>query len=114
MAISPEKPQHGQDMASLHKLKFDVLTDNGNQVAKQFGLVFTLPAYLRPVYKDFGISLPASNGDDSFQLPVPATYVIDSDGRIAWAFINTDHTTRAEPADVLRALRKLQRGMSGY
>lgn len=68
----------------------------------------TLPENLRPVYEQFGIDLPAANGDDSFELPIPATYVIDKDGKIRWAHVSTDYTTRAEPSDVVQALDALK------
>lgn len=70
--------------------------------------MFTLPEYVRPVYAKFGIDLPAANGDDSFELPVTATYVIDKDGVIRWAHVDLDYRTRAEPRDILRALAKLK------
>ena len=89
------------------KLTFPVLSDPGNAVAREYGLVFTLPEYVRPVYEKFGIDLPRDNGDDSFQLPVPATYVIDKQGVIRWAHVNLDYRTRAEPADVVAALEAL-------
>ena len=85
-----------------------MLSDPGNAVAKQYGLVFTLPEYIRPVYEKFGIDLKAVNADDSFELPVPATYVIDKAGKITWAHLNLDYRTRAEPADVLKALDALK------
>ena len=90
------------------KLTFPVLSDPGNAVARKYGLVFTLPEYVRPVYEKFGIDLPRDNGDDSFQLPVPATYLIDKQGVIRWAHVNLDYRTRAEPADVLAALEALR------
>ncbi len=70
--------------------------------------MFTLPEYVRPVYEQFGIDLPAANGDDSFELPVPATYVLDKEGVIRWAHLDLDYRTRAEPRDILRALDKVK------
>ena len=89
------------------QLTFPVLSDARAQVASQYGLVFELPEYLRPVYAKFGIDIPASNGDDSFRLPLTATYVIARDGTVAWSFVSADYTKRAEPADILRALDAL-------
>jgi len=62
---------------------------------------------LREIYKGLGIDIEASNGDESYQLPIPATYVIDKGGIIRYAFINTDYTQRAEPTEVLAAVAKL-------
>ena len=75
-------------------------SDKHNTVARQFGIVFTLPEEIRSIYKSFGHDLAARNGDDSFELPFPATYVIGQDRVIRFAFVNADYTKRAEPADI--------------
>lgn len=108
VAISPETPDNSLTTAEKNALSFAVLSDVGNKVAREFGLVFTLPAALRPIYEGFGIDLPAHNGDDRFELPVPATYVIGTDGRIALAFVNVDYTQRLDPEAILAALQQLQ------
>lgn len=104
VAVSPQTPDASLSTQEKNELTFDVLSDLGNEVAKQFGLVFELPEELRPVYEGFGIDLPASNGDSSFSLPVPATYVIGTDAVIRYAFVNIDYRTRAEPSDILQQL----------
>ncbi|MFQ5582597.1 MAG: peroxiredoxin-like family protein, partial [Mariprofundaceae bacterium] len=71
LAISPELPEKGAATQASDGLSFPLLTDKGNQVAKAYGLVFTLPEVLRPIYEGFDIDLPAYNGDDSFELPMP-------------------------------------------
>ena len=105
VAISPELPDKALDTQARHALSFDVLSDVGNRVSESFGLVFELPEPLRPIYKNLGIDIPAFNGDQSFTLPVPASYVIDSDGTIRYHFVNVDYTRRLEPDDLLRVLR---------
>lgn len=107
VAVSPQLPDNSLSLAEKLGLKFPVLSDVGNTTARAYGLVFTVPAALRPVYQGFGIDLPAANGDQSFELPLPATYVIARDGRVAWRFVNADYTRRGEPADVLTALSGL-------
>ncbi len=106
VAISPELPGHELETVESHKIDFDVLSDVRNRVARMFGLVFTLAEELRPVYAGFGIDLPSCNGDASFELPMPATYVIGSDGVILHAFVNADYTQRMEPAEIIRLLRE--------
>ena len=59
---------------------------------------------LRPLYEQWGIDVPAANGDDSFQLPIPATFVIKQDGSIQACYVNKDYTTRMEPSEILAAL----------
>jgi len=105
VAISPELPDKATDTQARHTLEFDVLSDVGNRVSEAFGLTFELPEQLRPIYTKLGIDIPAFNGDDSFALPVPASYVIDSDSVIRYHFVNADYTRRLEPDDLLRALR---------
>lgn len=100
-------PQGSEDMKTAAQLTFPVLSDPGNVVARSYGLVFALPEALRTVYVKFGIDLPAANGDDSFELPVPATYVIDTDGTIRWAHVDLDYRRRAEPRDVVAVLATL-------
>ncbi len=105
VAISPQTPPHSQTMAEKHALAFDVLSDVGNRVARQFGLVFTLAEELRPIYAQFGIDLPAHNGEDTFELPIPATYVIGTDGVIVKAFVDANYTARLEPDEILNVLK---------
>ncbi len=103
VAISPQTPDNSLSTAEKLELAFPVLSDAGNVVARSFGLVFRLPEALRKVYA--GFDLPAANGDDSFELPIPATYVIATDGSVAWRFADADYTRRGEPDDVIAALR---------
>lgn len=107
VAVSPQTPDASLSTAEKHDLAFDVLSDEGNEVADAYGLVFSLPEPLREVYDGFGIDLPATNGDDAWTLPVPATFVIDTDGTVRYAFADVDYTHRADPADVVDALRDL-------
>ncbi len=76
-------------------------------MARKFGLVFTLPDALRPLYEKLDVDIPTYNGDDSYEIPVPATYVIDQNRNIRFSFLNTDYTQRAEPTDVVSALQQL-------
>ncbi len=108
VALSPELPKEAQITAEKNGLKFHVLSDEGNRVAEKFGLVFELPAELREFYKAIGIDLPTVNGDPSWRLPLPATYLLDSDGIIQDVFINTDYVKRMEPEDILAGLKQLK------
>ncbi|CAM3667874.1 MULTISPECIES: peroxiredoxin-like family protein [Pseudoalteromonas] len=105
VAISPQLPDASLTTAQKNALEYDVLSDVGNQVAEQFGLVFTLDERLKPIYAQFGLDIAQANGDDSFQLPLPATYVVDQHGIITYAFADEDYTLRAEPSDVLNSLK---------
>jgi peroxiredoxin len=107
IAVSPQKPDASLDHAEKLDLQFDVLSDTGNRIAKRYGLIMTIDQSLRPLYLRWGIDVPAANGDDSYELPVPATYVIDTSGKIRAAFVDKDYTKRMEPQDILAALSQL-------
>jgi len=107
VAISPELPDHSLSVTEKHELDYPVLSDVGNKVAREYGLVFELAEALRPIYLSFGLDIPASNGDDSYELPLPATYVIDTQGVVRYTFADADYTKRAEPSEVLAAVQGL-------
>jgi peroxiredoxin len=105
VAISPQTIQQSFFMADQHRLKFSLLSDSGNQVARRFGLAYRVPADQQTLYQRVFINLPFTNGDSSWELPVPSTYVVEQDGTILQSWHNADYTERPEPADILRQLR---------
>lgn len=94
-------------MAKKLDLVIPILADPRNALAKEFGLVFTLPEKLRQVYLSFGIDLERHNGDKTWALPMPACYIIGQDTIILDAAVRVDYTTRPEPEDTLAKLIKL-------
>jgi peroxiredoxin len=104
VAISPQLPDQTLTTAQKNELEFDVLSDVGNKVAQQFGLLFTLDKRIQELYTGFGIDFEQTYGDKTYQLPLPATYVINQNGVITYAFLNEDYTLRAEPSDVMAVL----------
>ncbi|MFJ9466141.1 peroxiredoxin-like family protein [Streptomyces caniferus] len=109
VAISPQIPDESLTLSEKHALAFDVLSDLGSDTAERYGLSFDLPDDLAAVYDSFGFDLQRVNGGHPRTLPLPATYVIDRDATIRWAFLDTDYTARAEPSDILAALDVLPR-----
>ncbi len=107
VTVSPQLPDNSLSTAEKLDLTFEVLSDVGNRVAREFGLVFTLPEEMRSIYQDFGIDLPGANGDESFELPMPATYVIDKSGIVRLAFVDIDYTRRLDPDEIINALKKI-------
>ena len=106
LAISPELPNHSLTTHEKNELKFPVLSDPDNLVAKKFGLVFDLDNKLVPLFKEnFNLDLVAINGTEKVELPIPATYVVDGEGVIQFAFVQSDYTQRAEPERILEVLR---------
>lgn len=107
VGISPEALAVSQQTAQDNALEFEVLSDEGNRVARDYGLVMIVDEAIRPHYMQWGIDIPTANGDETFELPVPATYVIDQSGVIRAAHVDKDYTKRMEPADIVAALRAL-------
>lgn len=104
IAISPEVPDITMTLKEKHALEFEILSDTDNAVAKQFGLVFQLEDKLVTLYKKMGIDLVKSQENESSELPIPATYVVNTDGVIKLAYLNSDYTKRLEPMDAIAAL----------
>jgi peroxiredoxin len=107
VAISPQTVKQAYFMHEQHKLRFPLLVDAHNAVARQFGLVYRVPEEQQKLYRSTFVNLPFANGDDSWELPIPATYVIDRDGGILFASANEDYTERPEPLEILSNLERL-------
>jgi len=104
IAISPMTSKQADFMRDQHKLMFPVLSDAGNKVAEQFGVAYRVPEYQQELFKTVFINLPFINGDESWTLPLPGTFVMGTDGIIRHAFVDPDYTLRAEPAEVVSVL----------
>lgn len=107
VAISPQLPDKSVDQIAHSQLSFEVLSDIDNTLAKECGLVFTLPESLRPIYRAWEIDIPGHNGNDSFELPIPASYIVDMNGNVHYAFMDMDYTTRLEPDIIIEQLKSL-------
>lgn len=103
-AISPQTVKQLFFMHDQHKLQFPLLSDAHNAVARQFRLTYRVPAAQEAVYRRAFVNLPFTNGDDTWELPIPATYILDRDGTILYAGANEDYTARPEPAQILSVL----------
>jgi len=105
IAISPQT--FVDDSDSLEEFNFETLVDKRNKVARQFGIVFNIPENSRIHYENLGVSLPRYNGDESFELPIPATYIVNQDGKIHYAFVDSDFTERLDPVEIVTRLRQI-------
>ena len=103
VAVGPQVERQSDFMANQHGLPFPVLSDPGNKVAEQFGLTWDVPAYMQTYYRSILVNVPFVNGDESWRLPLPATYVIARDGRVAFGEAHADFRVRPEPEDVMTA-----------
>ena len=104
VAISPQTVSQSFFMADQHKLRFPLLSDPGNVVARQFGLAYRVPDYQEAVYRRAFINLPFTNGDETWELPIPATYIVGKDNKIKRAWVDADYSERPEPADIVHSL----------
>lgn len=102
-AISPQIQRQSDFMATQHALPFPVLTDANNAVAERFGLVYTVPEYYRDYYKSILVNIPFVNGETSWRLPLPATYVLDREGVVIFAEAHADFRVRPEPEEAIAA-----------
>lgn len=109
IAISPQNGQQSRKSQRDNGLSFPILSDAHNAVAESFGLKFKLQDDLVALYKSFGIDLNASNGDDSWTLPMPGRFVIGTDGIIAYAEVNPDYTHRPDPSEMFPVIDRLTR-----
>jgi len=108
IAISPQTPDNSLSTTEKLQLGFDVLSDVGNRTARDYGLLSPVYESMRPLYLKWGLDVPAVNGDDSWELPVPATYLIDTGGEVLAAHVDKDYTRRLDPGKLVALLRDLQ------
>ena len=105
MTLLTQLQDFARPWADEDGIEFDVLLDLGLGVARDYGLTFRVPDDLRHLYIEmFGLDLVRFNGDESWQLPIPATFVVDQGGTIVFASADPDYTVRAEPSDILAAI----------
>ena len=101
--------EHSRRTVDDFGVSFPLLSDAGNEVARRYGLAHPFPEDLREVYLDvFETDLAEYNGDDSWTLPMPARYLVDTDGTIRWASVSADYTMRPDPAETLEALEEIR------
>jgi peroxiredoxin len=103
VAIGPQIQRQSDFMVGQHGLPFPVLTDTNNEVAEKFGLVYTVPEYHRAYYLSILVNIPFVNGEKSWRLPLPATYVVGKDRKIVHAEAHADFRVRPEPEEALAA-----------
>ena len=107
VVLTPELERYTRALHKKLNLTYDILTDLHLKTAEEYRLVFTLPDYLRDLYRSFGSTLDRFNDEPEYRLPMPARYVIDKQGIIRAADVNADYTIRTEPAETLKQLRML-------
>lgn len=110
VAISPQSPDNSLTTTQKNALSFAVLSDAGSKVASTFGITFVFSEKLQQLYRESGIDLEQLNASKDWALPLPATYVIDRDGTVAYAFVEEDYQRQAQPSEIIGALKYLSEG----
>jgi len=106
IALVPDLKRYINRTKKRFNFTFPIYRDEDNQIAKKFGLAFTLDKKVIEFYRDFKISLPESHGNNKQEIPMPGTYVINRQGLIVFAYFNADPAKRADPQTVLKALKQ--------
>ncbi|MEO6747680.1 MAG: peroxiredoxin-like family protein [Caldimonas sp.] len=112
VAISPQGPDQTLSTAEKNELAFTVLSDTELVAAKSFGVAFTLATDVVELYSQLGVDLPSINANGRWELPISATFVIDREGRVAFAHVEADYRQRAEPSEVLAIVEALPKAAS--
>lgn len=109
VAISPQTQRQSDFTAQQHGLPFPLLQDAGSALAARFGLVYTVPEYHQRYLRSILVNLPFLNGESSWTLPIPATFLLDPGGTVRFAEAHADFRVRPEPSSVLDAMATLVR-----
>jgi peroxiredoxin len=109
VGISPQTVRQSDFTQIQHEIPYALLYDDGCKVSEQFGLAYTIPEYHRNHYRNVLVNIPFVNGDQSWKLILPGTYVLASDGTVLFAEAHADFRVRPEPEDVLRRLPAVKR-----
>lgn len=107
IAVSPELPEYANETVERHNIEFPVLYDTDNKVAVKYGLVFKMPDDLVEIYEKFGLDVAKHNGNEKYEIPIPATFVVDRKLTLRYVFCKADYNQRAEPDDIIKVLKKL-------
>ena len=109
VAISPQAPDGSMSENDIRNMDFVVLSDQNADVAASYGVAWQVPAFLLDhMREDRGLDLESLNNGNGSILPIPATFVLDSEGKVTWRYDDVDYRTRSEPQDIINALKALQ------
>jgi peroxiredoxin len=104
IAVSPQAPDGSLTMQEKNELTFTVLSDPGNQLARQAGILTGPSVEARAAQLQLGLDLTAVNADGTVELPMPTTVILDASHIVRWIDVHPNYTTRSEPQDILTAL----------
>ncbi len=104
VGISPQTARHNDFTVQQHVLPYPLLSDAGNKVAEKFGLAYKLPEFQQSYFRSILVNIPYVNGDDSWRLPLPATFAVDRSGKIVFSEAHADFRVRPQPEEILSLL----------
>lgn len=111
VCLSPETPDESLSTKEKQQLSFEVLTDDGLEVADKYGIAFTVNDDIKALYSELGLRLDEMNANQEkgrkAKLPLPATFVLDKQGKVVYSYVNVDYTQRAEPQDIIDAIKSI-------
>lgn len=111
VCLSPETPDESLSTKEKQQLSFEVLTDDGLEVADKYGIAFTVNDDIKALYSKLGLRLDEMNANQEngrkAKLPLPATFVLDKQGKVVYSYVNVDYTQRAEPQDIIDAIKSI-------
>lgn len=106
ITLSPQTRDNSLSLKEKESLNFEILSDKNNALARKFGIVFTLPDELKTIYETFGIDILQSNKNGTFDLPLPATFIINDNHEVIYAFVDEDYTNRCEPQEIVQVIKE--------
>ena len=106
-ALTPDTGHHLAETKRNHHLSYEILSDVDGAVGLMCGVLFRMPAAYREVLADLGVNLAERHGNEAWFIPIPATFVVDRQGIVRYAFVDVDFTHRADPAEIIEVLRRL-------
>jgi len=108
LAISADRPEKMRETVEKHDLKYAVLSDNPAEAARAFGLAFRVNEPTRQKLLEYGVDIEDASGNDHHVLPVPAVFIVDTDGIIRFDYVNPDYKVRIDPDELLEAARSVR------
>lgn len=105
LAISPQMTAYSKQLIAENNLEFDLLYDQNNELAKKLGIAFTLQDYAQVAYSGLGIDLTSFNGNDSYELPIPAVFVVDNNSIITYSYVDSNYTNRIDLENLVSILK---------
>ena len=108
VAFAPDKPENLQPTVAKNEVGYELYSDARAEVMKGFGIAWQMPAEMRKQYAGYGIDLEKAAGEDHHMLPVPAIYMMDTDGKVLFQYVNPDYRVRLESDILLAAAKALQ------